>query len=83
MCRCDERVQNGCPIYVPHHVPCFFHPCVQVKQSHSAEEESSVLSELQNVREQLEKSEEERKALETQLSEANGTVTQLQEEGTR
>lgn len=45
-------------------------------------EESSVLSELQNLREQLEKSEEERKAIETQLSEANSTVTQLQEEGT-
>lgn len=43
--------------------------------------DSSVLSELQSLREQLEKSEEERKALETQLCEANGTVTQLQEEG--
>ncbi|XP_054457214.1 LOW QUALITY PROTEIN: shootin-1 [Anoplopoma fimbria] len=52
----------------------------QVKQSQSAVEESAVLPELQNLREQLEKSEEERKALETQLSEANGSVTQLREE---
>lgn len=44
-------------------------------------EESSVLSELQNLREQLEKNEVDREALETQLSEANSTVTQLQEEG--
>lgn len=73
-----KREQNG----FPHHVPSFFHPRVQVKQSQSAEEESRVLSELQNLKEQLEKSEEERTALETQLSEANGTVAQLQEEGT-
>uniref|UniRef100_A0A8C9ZFQ7 Shootin-1-like n=1 Tax=Sander lucioperca TaxID=283035 RepID=A0A8C9ZFQ7_SANLU len=52
----------------------------QVKSGPSAVEESGVLSELQNLREQLEKREEERKALETQLSEANSTVTELQEE---
>lgn len=55
-----------------------------MKQSQSAEEgkkEESVLSELQRLREQLEKSEMERKALESQLCEANSTVTQLQEEG--
>uniref|UniRef100_I3K575 Shootin 2 n=1 Tax=Oreochromis niloticus TaxID=8128 RepID=I3K575_ORENI len=51
-------------------------------RSQSAVEESSALSELQNLREQLEKSEEERKTLETQLSDANSLVTQLQEEGT-
>lgn len=56
--------------------------CDQLKQSQSAVEESSALSELQNLREQLEKSEEERKTLETQLSDANSLVTQLQEEGT-
>lgn len=44
-------------------------------------QESSVLSELQDLREQLERSEEERKTLERQLSEANSSVTQLQEEG--
>ncbi|XP_005751145.1 shootin-1 [Pundamilia nyererei] len=54
----------------------------RLKQSQSAVEESSALSELQNLREQLEKSEEERKTLETQLSDANSLVTQLQEEGT-
>lgn len=52
-----------------------------MKSGPSAVEESGVLSELQNLREQLEKREEERKALETQLSEANSTVTELQEEG--
>ncbi|XP_039679173.1 shootin-1 isoform X2 [Perca fluviatilis] len=52
----------------------------QVKLSPSAVEESSFLSERQNLREQLEKSEEERKALKTQLSEANSTVTELQVE---
>lgn len=56
--------------------------CDQLKQSQSAVEESSALSELQNLREQLEKSEEERKTLETQLSDANSLVTRLQEEGT-
>lgn len=54
---------------------------MQVKQSQSAVEESSLLPELQNLKEQLEKSEEERKALETQLSGANSAVAQLQEEG--
>lgn len=52
----------------------------QVRQSQCALEESGVLSELQNLRQQLEKSEEERKALETQLSEANTAVAQLQDE---
>ncbi|XP_028420315.1 shootin-1 isoform X2 [Perca flavescens] len=52
----------------------------QVKLSPSAVEESGILSELQNLREQLEKSEEERKALKTQLSEATSTVTELQVE---
>ncbi len=54
---------------------------MQVKQSQSPVEESSILSELQNLKEQLEKSKEEKNAFETQLSEAKGTVTQLQEEG--
>lgn len=44
--------------------------------------DSGVLSELQCLKEQLEKSEEERMAIETQLSAANSTVTQLQDEGT-
>ncbi|XP_049923933.1 shootin-1 isoform X2 [Epinephelus moara] len=52
----------------------------QVRQSQGAVEESGVRSELQNLREQLEKSEEERKTLETQLFEANSAATQLQEE---
>ncbi|XP_076737825.1 shootin-1 isoform X2 [Maylandia zebra] len=52
----------------------------RLKQSQSAVEESSALSELQNLREQLEKSEEERKTLETQLSDANSLVARLQEE---
>uniref|UniRef100_A0A8C7T2X5 Shootin-1 n=1 Tax=Oncorhynchus mykiss TaxID=8022 RepID=A0A8C7T2X5_ONCMY len=45
-------------------------------------EESSVLSELQCVRGQLESSEEERRTMDTQLREAQNTVTQLQGEGT-
>lgn len=54
----------------------------QVRQSQGAkEEESGVLSELQSLREQLEKSDGEKKALETQLSEANSSVTQLQQQG--
>ncbi|XP_041840905.1 shootin-1 [Melanotaenia boesemani] len=52
----------------------------QIKDSKEATEDSSDLSELQSLREQLEKSEEERKTLEAQLSEANTSVTQLQEE---
>ncbi|KAK9524870.1 hypothetical protein VZT92_017234 [Zoarces viviparus] len=52
----------------------------QVRQSQSAVDQSAVLSELQNLREQLEGSEEEKKALETQLCGANGCVMQLQEE---
>jgi len=68
-------------VYFLHLNPCLSRVCVQVTQSQSAAEGSSVLSELQKLREQLEKSEEERKALETQLREANSTVTQLQEEG--
>ncbi|KAL3046260.1 hypothetical protein OYC64_004299 [Pagothenia borchgrevinki] len=52
----------------------------QVKPSQGAGDESSIVSELQNLRAELESSEEERKTLETQLSEANCTVTQLQEE---
>lgn len=59
----------------------FSHVCDQVKQSKSAVEESSVLPELQNLREQLETREMEKKMLESQLSEANRCVTQLQEEG--
>ncbi|KAM6894188.1 shootin-1 [Lycodopsis pacificus] len=46
----------------------------------SAVDQSAVLSELQKLREQLEGSEEEKKALETQLRGANGCVVQLQEE---
>lgn len=57
------------------------HFCVQVKENQNVEDESTVLSELQSLKEQLEKSEEDKKALETQLSEANSSVTQLQEEG--
>lgn len=53
----------------------------QAGQSQSAVEESSLVSELQNMREQLMKSETERKLLETQLSEANSSVAQLQGEG--
>lgn len=60
--------------YVPHHVVCYF----QVKQS---QDHSGDLSELQNLKEQLEKSEEERKALESQLSQTNAAVTQFQEKG--
>lgn len=81
---CDDREKNGHPLwstYVFLRVPGFFHTCVQVKQGQSAMEESSLLSELQNLKEQLDRSEEERKALETQLSEANSTSTQLQEKG--
>ncbi|XP_031706485.1 shootin-1 isoform X3 [Anarrhichthys ocellatus] len=52
----------------------------QVRRSQSAVDQSAVLSELQNLREQLEGSEEEKKALETQLCGANGCVVQLQEE---
>lgn len=43
--------------------------------------EPGLLSELQSLREQLQKSEAERKSTETQLSEANSAVTKLQEEG--
>lgn len=70
-------------LYYLHRVPSSSHLCVQAKQNQSAVEEPSILSELQNLREQLEKSEEERKSIETQLSEANSTVTKLQEEGSR
>lgn len=52
-----------------------------MKQSQSSGDDSSALSELQNLSDQLETSEKERRVLETQLSEANGTVTQLQGEG--
>uniref|UniRef100_A0A4W5PMY9 Uncharacterized protein n=1 Tax=Hucho hucho TaxID=62062 RepID=A0A4W5PMY9_9TELE len=52
----------------------------QVKQTQCALEESSVLSELQCVRGQLESSEEERRTMDTQLREAQNTVTQLQGE---
>lgn len=54
--------------------------CAQVKQSKGADEEESD-SELQNLREKLEKSEEERKGLGAQLAQANTSITQLQEEG--
>eukprot|EP00064_Thunnus_orientalis_P020888 superscaffoldBa00006023_g21040 len=52
----------------------------QMKQSQSSVDDSSFLSELQNLRVQLKKSEEERKALETQLSEANSAFTKVQDE---
>ncbi|XP_071189627.1 shootin-1 isoform X2 [Salvelinus alpinus] len=52
----------------------------QVKPTQSALEESSVLSELQCVRGQLESSEEERRTMDTQLREAQNTLTQLQGE---
>uniref|UniRef100_A0A8C6PTR1 Shootin 2 n=1 Tax=Nothobranchius furzeri TaxID=105023 RepID=A0A8C6PTR1_NOTFU len=44
---------------------------------------SADLSELQNLREQQEKTEEERKSLEKQLFQANTSITQLREEGSR
>lgn len=53
----------------------------QAKQGQSAGEESSVLSDLQSLKAQLEKSEGGRKLLETQLSEANSTITRMQQEG--
>lgn len=62
---------------------CLPHTCVQVKESQSPEEASGVISEVQSLKEQLERSLQERKALETQLSEASGSVTQLQEQGSR
>ncbi|XP_064795194.1 shootin-1-like [Oncorhynchus masou masou] len=52
----------------------------QVELTECALEESSVLSELQCVRGQLESSEEERRTMDTQLREAQKTVTQLQGE---
>ncbi|XP_033962225.1 shootin-1 isoform X2 [Pseudochaenichthys georgianus] len=52
----------------------------QVEPSQGAGDERGIVSELQNLRAELESSEEERKTLVTQLSEANGTVTQLREE---
>lgn len=54
---------------------------VQVKLNESTAEEGSILPELQALKDQLEMSEKQRKVLETQLSEANVTVTQLQVEG--
>ncbi|KAJ8382146.1 hypothetical protein SKAU_G00029240 [Synaphobranchus kaupii] len=67
----------------------------QVLQTQAALEETSMLSELQSVRAQLERregerrameaqlerSEGERRAMETQLSDAQHSVTELQEEG--
>ncbi|XP_034020730.1 shootin-1 isoform X2 [Thalassophryne amazonica] len=53
----------------------------QLKQSlPSAAEDSSILCELQDLRQQLQRTVEEKAALETHLSEANRTVRQLQEE---
>ncbi|XP_042184191.1 shootin-1 isoform X2 [Oncorhynchus tshawytscha] len=52
----------------------------QVKQTQCALEESSVLSELQIVRGQLESSEKERRAMETHLREAQITAAHLQGE---
>nr|XP_046236196.1 shootin-1 isoform X3 [Scatophagus argus] len=49
-------------------------------QDQSAVEGTSVLSEHQSLKEQLETSKEETKALETRLCEANRTVTQLQDQ---
>ncbi|XP_034413715.1 shootin-1 isoform X2 [Cyclopterus lumpus] len=57
---------------------CDIQRSYQVRQSQSA-----VPSELQNLREQLEESVEEKASLEEQLSGANGRVTQLQEEVNR
>lgn len=53
----------------------------QVKQNESTAEECSILPELRALKDQLEMSEKQRKFFETQLSEANVTVTQLQVEG--
>lgn len=50
-----------------------------MKQSQDAE---SNISELQTLTEQLEKSQVERKALESELTEVNCRVVQLEEEGT-
>ncbi|XP_031706484.1 shootin-1 isoform X2 [Anarrhichthys ocellatus] len=72
----SERVylcSSSCTLFLSSHV-------FQVRRSQSAVDQSAVLSELQNLREQLEGSEEEKKALETQLCGANGCVVQLQEE---
>ena len=55
--------------------------CVQVKQTQSVLEESSVLAELQGVRSQLVKSEEGRRAIQTQLEDAQSSVTMLQRAG--
>ncbi|KAK6291943.1 hypothetical protein J4Q44_G00377280 [Coregonus suidteri] len=52
----------------------------QLKQTQCALEESSVLSELQLVKGQLESSEKERRTMETQLREAQITATHLQGE---
>lgn len=52
-----------------------------MKQTRGADEENGVAAELQNLREQLERTEGERKGLDTQLAHANTSVTQLQEEG--
>ncbi|KAM4565568.1 shootin-1 [Fundulus diaphanus] len=49
----------------------------QVKQSSGAEEDDS---ELRYLKEQLKKSEEEKRTLESQLSQANASVTELKEE---
>lgn len=43
--------------------------------------QSSVAAELQSLREQLQRSEVQRKALESRLSEADGAGAQLHEEG--
>ncbi|KAM6949583.1 shootin-1 [Aplochiton taeniatus] len=52
----------------------------QVRKTQSAMEECIALSELQSLRMQLGKSEDHGRALETQLLEANNTVTQLKNE---
>uniref|UniRef100_H3CD08 Shootin 2 n=1 Tax=Tetraodon nigroviridis TaxID=99883 RepID=H3CD08_TETNG len=54
----------------------------QEKPRQSGTEESGVLSEVQRLKDQLEMSEEQRKDLERQLSEASLAAAQLQGEGT-
>lgn len=59
----------------------FYSVFSQVEGPGAAVKESSVASEVDDLRAQLAKSEAGRKLLESQLSEANGSVAQLRGEG--
>lgn len=59
----------------------FLHAYISDQVNVSEVDGSSVPSELQSLRELLEKTEEEKKALEAQLSEANSAITELQQQG--